>query len=318
MFTAAEQAMGGRLFDALKVYGPTIGFGSEPENRSIEQYKAEVDRWAEGARAAVPRLLEKLATTVVPPVTVSVTHQARTFFEDVRLTVHLDGDVKAVSKRNHKLEVWWTIIPALVLVALGVFSANTWATIKYSKSPRYPKKFETEVRIRAQQFAWNVGYQGSDGKWDTNDDFEIKNVLNVPYEPIGPDGLVQREENVRILLTSQDVLHSFFVPAFRVKQDAVPGMSTNVWFTADKTGTYHLFCAEYCGTAHSTMGGDVVAMTPEDYAAWLNAQPAVDSPVAEGAALFRALGCSGCHTGGGAVRAPDLRDLIPTVKPAQD
>jgi cytochrome c oxidase subunit 2 len=82
-------------------------------------------------------------------------------------------------------------------------------------------------------------------------------------------------------------------------------MSTNVWFTATKPGTYDLFCAEFCGTGHSAMTGNVVAMAPQDYAAWLDKQPSVDSPVAEGAALFRGLGCSGCHEGG-TVRAPDL------------
>jgi cytochrome c oxidase subunit 2 len=110
---------------------------------------------------------------------------------------------------------------------------------------------------------------------------------------------------VVVELASQDVIHSLFIPAFRVKQDAVPGLSTDVWFQASQAGTYDLFCSEFCGAGHSHMTGQVVAMSPEDYAAWLAAQPQADDAVAEGGALFRALGCSGCHENGTA-QAPSL------------
>jgi cytochrome c oxidase subunit 2 len=125
--------------------------------------------------------------------------------------------------------------------------------------------------------------------------------LNELHVPVGKPVLVE--------LASEDVIHSFYVPAFRVKQDAVPGMSTNVWFEATRPGTYELFCAEFCGTAHSRMTGSVVAMKPEDYAAWLDSSPGGDSPAAEGAVLYRALGCSGCHENGN-VRAPSLKSLF--------
>jgi len=107
-------------------------------------------------------------------------------------------------------------------------------------------------------------------------------------------------------MTSQDVIHSFFVPAFRIKQDVLPGRYVQTWFTATEPGTYRLFCAEYCGTDHSRMLGEVVVMRPGDYARWSTAQPQGDDLAHQGAALFQSLGCAGCHGGSGAVRAPDL------------
>jgi cytochrome c oxidase subunit 2 len=111
---------------------------------------------------------------------------------------------------------------------------------------------------------------------------------------------------VVVYLNSQDVIHSFYVPAFRVKQDAVPGRTTRVWFTATKPGRYHLFCAEYCGTEHSHMTGSIVVMEPERFAAWLEEQGSGESLARSGENLFRALGCSGCHGESSRVRAPDL------------
>jgi cytochrome c oxidase subunit 2 len=202
---------------------------------------------------------------------------------------------------NHKLEVWWTVIPAVILVALGVFSANTWATIKNSTSPTYPKEFQTTVRIRAQQFAWNVGYAGTDGKFDTDDDFETKNILHVPYEPVGPDGTVEREENVRVMLTSQDVIHSFFAPVLRLKQDAVPGYIGNIWFDVQQQPgkaspptrpgpdgkyftlddeVYEVACAELCGIGHSTMRMELKALPRDVWEAWVAEKSAAAAKLA--------------------------------------
>ncbi len=96
-------------------------------------------------------------------------------------------------------------------------------------------------------------------------------------------------------MTSEDVIHSFFVPQFRIKQDVLPGRYTQTWFQATMPGTFHLFCTQLCGTEHARMVGDVVAMTPDDYARWSAAQPEADDIAKEGEKLFRALGCSGCH-----------------------
>ena len=184
--------------------------------------------------------------------------------------------------RNLWLEVAWT--GASLIVAFALFA---WGANLYMERFRPPADALHMIGI-GKQWMWKFQHPGGQREIDE---------LHVP---VG--------RAVVIELTSEDVIHSFFVPAFRVKQDAVPGMSTNVWFKATKVGTYHLFCAEFCGTLHSGMLGQLVAMEPQDYADWLAAQPAADSPVAQGAALFRALGCSGCHEGG-TVRAPDLHGI---------
>jgi len=107
-------------------------------------------------------------------------------------------------------------------------------------------------------------------------------------------------------MTSQDVIHSFFVPAFRIKQDVLPGRYTTLWFHATKAGTYHLFCAEYCGTQHSGMVGQVVVMEPAEYQAWLSGGGATQSLAQTGEAMFQQLGCSTCHLSSGQGRGPNL------------
>jgi cytochrome c oxidase subunit 2 len=110
-------------------------------------------------------------------------------------------------------------------------------------------------------------------------------------------------------LVSQDVIHSMFVPAFRIKQDAVPGLTTRVWFEATKTGDYDLFCAQYCGTQHSEMRGKIIVMSQADFGKWLSTRQTGQSLVQQGADLFRSLGCSGCHDNSATVRAPDLHNV---------
>jgi cytochrome c oxidase subunit 2 len=111
---------------------------------------------------------------------------------------------------------------------------------------------------------------------------------------------------VKLNLTSEDVIHSFFVPAFRMKKDAVPGRYSVAWFRATKAGTYHLFCAEYCGTEHSRMIGRIVVMEADDYQTWLQGGPAPVSPVAAGEKLFTQLNCVTCHVTGLQARGPSL------------
>jgi cytochrome c oxidase subunit 2 len=107
-------------------------------------------------------------------------------------------------------------------------------------------------------------------------------------------------------MTSEDVIHSFFVPAFRVKRDVVPGKYTSVWFQATKTGEYYLFCSQYCGTSHAVMGGRIIVMEPADYERWLAGGVAEESLSAAGERLFTRLGCSTCHRTDGTGRAPSL------------
>jgi cytochrome c oxidase subunit 2 len=115
---------------------------------------------------------------------------------------------------------------------------------------------------------------------------------------------------VKLTMTSQDVIHSFFLPAFRVKQDVVPGRYTTEWFKASRLGTYHLFCSEFCGTQHSAMGGRIIVMDPAAYEEWLVRGQPGSTLVQSGERLFRELGCSGCHVGPSIVRAPPLEGLF--------
>src|SRR5262249_9546141 len=120
---------------------------------------------------------------------------------------------------------------------------------------------------------------------------------------------------IRLTMTSQDVIHSFFIPAFRTKQDVVPGRYSSLWFEATKPGSYHLFCAEYCGTLHSAMIGLVTVMERDDHKRWLEAARIKESMAAEGGRLFIQYGCSGCHGPNATVRAPKLEGVFGHVVP---
>jgi cytochrome c oxidase subunit II len=111
---------------------------------------------------------------------------------------------------------------------------------------------------------------------------------------------------VRLVMSSQDVIHSLYFPALRIKQDVLPGRTTEQWFEAERPGTYHLLCTEFCGTAHSEMRGRIVVLEPAAYADWLALQDAALTLAERGAALFRSYGCSGCHEDSDVVRAPSL------------
>jgi cytochrome c oxidase subunit 2 len=115
---------------------------------------------------------------------------------------------------------------------------------------------------------------------------------------------------IKVTISSEDVLHSLYFPAFRTKMDAIPGRYTQLWFTATKLGTYHLFCAEYCGTKHSGMIGSIVVMQPAEYETWIGGGKAEDSPVAAGAKLFQDLTCITCHRSGSQGRGPVLNNVF--------
>jgi cytochrome c oxidase subunit 2 len=123
---------------------------------------------------------------------------------------------------------------------------------------------------------------------------------------------------VKITLTSEDVIHGFYIPAFRIKQDAVPGRYTETWFQATKVGTYDLFCSAYCGTLHSGMIGKVVVMTPEDFQSWLAGAEAGVPAATAGETIFRAQGCPSCHQTDGRGRGPSLVGVFGTTVKLQD
>ena len=155
---------------------------------------------------------------------------------------------------NTRLEIAWTLLPAVGVLFLAGTSVNVWLDIK--KAERFPRG-ALELAVRAKQFEWNATYPGADGRLGTPDDFTKRNQLHVP---VG--------RPVRVTLTAEDVIHSFFLPHFRVKQDAVPGMEIPVWFEATRTGEYVLGCAELCGLGHYRMRGKVTVHTAAAFDAW--------------------------------------------------
>jgi cytochrome c oxidase subunit 2 len=190
---------------------------------------------------------------------------------------HKEGRKAHYTHGNNRLEVIWTIIPALICVVLALLSRRTWTEIKQQMPPN-----ALEIEITGEQFSWTIRYAGKDGRIGTDDDIVSLNQLHFP---VG--------KPVVATLRSKDVIHSFFLPEFRVKQDAVPGMSTRIWFDGMRTGHWEIACAELCGLGHYRMKGFVTVETPEEFAAWIAAQeaqvaaehappaPAAQAPAAE-------------------------------------
>jgi len=179
---------------------------------------------------------------------------------------HQDGRRAVYSHGNSTLEIVWTIVPALILVLLGLMSKSKWDEIK-----RHAPPADVQVRVTAKQFNWEVLYPGPDGKFETADDQQIDNDVHVPVGKV-----------VRVLLRSKDVIHSFFVPVLRLKQDALPGREIVVWFQATKPGEYEIPCAELCGFGHSGMKGNLIVHDAAGYDAWLKDKwPAATAAAAE-------------------------------------
>lgn len=155
---------------------------------------------------------------------------------------------------NTALEIIWTIIPALVFIGLGLGSRSLWENIKLA-----PPETNTVVKVTGKQFNWEIVYPGPDGEFDTADDKQVDNDIRVPAG-----------KPVRVILTSKDVIHSFFLPNLRFKQDTVPGREITGWFQANKPGKYEIPCAELCGFGHSGMVGWLYALAPDEYQAWQN------------------------------------------------
>jgi cytochrome c oxidase subunit II len=184
---------------------------------------------------------------------------------------------------SKEFEIGWT--SATLFLALFIF----WWVSSSQLSALVAPKNALEIHVVAKQWMWKT--QHSNGAREINE-------LHVPLDT-----------PVRLVMTSEDVIHSFFVPAFRMKQDVLPGRYTETWFRATKLGVFHLFCAEYCGSEHSRMTGRIVVVQKDAYARWLAAQPEGDGLAKEGETVFRERGCSGCHSGTSKVHAPDLNGL---------
>jgi cytochrome c oxidase subunit 2 len=181
------------------------------------------------------------------------------------------------------LEIAWTVIPFALMLVMFV-----WGTQAYFHIYTPPKE-ALEIYVTGKQWMWKVQYP--DGQREIDE-------LHVP---VG--------RPVKLILASEDVIHSFFVPAFRVKRDVVPGRYQTLWFEPTVPGRYHLFCAEYCGTNHSGMRGWVTVMEPADFEAWLAGSTRGGSIADQGSRLFQQLGCIGCHVMDAQGRCPTLRNV---------
>lgn len=198
------------------------------------------------------------------------------------------GDRPAPVATNLKLELTWTIIPFLITMVLFSWSAKLF--IQMSHVPAGAMR----INVVGKQWMWKI--QHADGQREINE-------LHVPLG-----------QPIELMMTSQDVIHSFFIPAFRVKQDVLPGSYSVLSFTPTRAGEYHLFCAEYCGNQHSGMIGKVVVMEPHEYQAWLGGNVPDVPPALAGERLFTQYGCMACH----GQQGPTMEGLYESQVPLHD
>jgi cytochrome c oxidase subunit 2 len=194
-------------------------------------------------------------------------------------------------KKSWHWEVSWTVVTLVGFLALFAWGVHLYFDIYGIRSDALP------IYVVAKQWMWKVQHPG--GQREINE-------LHIPVA-----------QPIQLIMASQDVIHSFFMPAFRIKRDVVPGRYENLSFQAERTGIYRLFCAEFCGTDHSRMTGRIVVLSKTEYEKWLSEQRASDTLASTGASLFRQLGCSGCHAAGSVVRAPPLEGLYGRPVPLQ-
>lgn len=201
---------------------------------------------------------------------------------------------------NEPLEIIWTVIPSILLIILFIYGYVVF------KDMRTPPGDALEVTVQGKQWLWTFDY------------YNGKKTINELY--------VQHNRPVRLVMEAPDVLHSFFVPAFRVKQDLVPGRYTQLWFTPTKIGTFDIFCAEYCGTGHSAMLGKVIVLSPEAYEIWEKGVKADEGagvaslPPAElGEKIYKEKGCNACHSVDGSVLVgPSFKGIFGHAAVMQD
>jgi cytochrome c oxidase subunit 2 len=184
---------------------------------------------------------------------------------------------------SNLIECGWTALPTLMGIGLFI-----WGAVDYFRIERKPDN-AVDVQVVGKQWMWKI--QHAEGRREINE-------LHVPVN-----------RTVALTMISQDVIHSFFVPAFRVKQDVVPGRYTSEWFKPTEIGEYHIFCSQFCGTQHARMIGRVVVMQPAAYERWIRLGEPSDSIAMAGKKLFHDRGCSGCHAPNSKFHAPLLEGL---------
>lgn len=192
------------------------------------------------------------------------------------------------TRANLKLEITWTVVPLLITLVIFVWGADLYVRM-FTPPPN-----AMEIYVIGKQWMWKIQHP------------EGRSEINELHIPVG--------RPIKLIMSSQDVIHSFYVPAFRIKHDVLPGRYTVQWFEATRPGVYHLFCTEYCGAGHASMVGRVIAMEPAAYQAWLSDTVAEESAAKAGERLYEKFGCNTCH----GVNAPTLAGFYGSTVELQD
>jgi len=180
---------------------------------------------------------------------------------------------------SNLLEIAWAVVPLILTMVMFGWGAAVYYDM------RTPPSNTMEINVVGKQWMWKVQHP------------EGTTEINTLHVPVG--------QPVKLRMISEDVIHSFYIPVFRVKQDVLPGYYTTMWFKPTKTGTYHLFCAEYCGTEHSQMRGKVIVMDPAEYADWISGETGEPAAVT-GEKMFQRFRCANCHKPDGSGTGPSL------------
>jgi cytochrome c oxidase subunit 2 len=239
--------------------------------------------YPEAASTIAPRIDAIYWTLVALSAVFSLGVAVLIVFFAIRYREGMDVNRTKLLTENMPLELSWVFIP--LGLALGVFA---WSAVVYADMMRTPAD-TLNIYVIGKQWMWQVQHPSGA--------LEINN-LHVPVN-----------QPVQLIMTSQDVIHDFYIPAFRLKYDVLPGRYTTLWFEATQTGQFHLFCAEYCGTDHSRMVGSVIVMEQVDYETWLSGDSGL-SMEAAGQQIFERRGCSSCHSGEPDARGPALAGLF--------
>ena len=227
-----------------------------------------------------------LTLFLTAPIFISFTYFA------IRYRRGVKADRRHDEVRSSAIEMTWMIGPFVLTLFFFAWGAQLFMHHKTLPAGGL------QIDAIGRQWMWKFQHPGGQSEIDD---------LHVP---VGQDVIMH--------MISQDVIHAFYLPALRIQMDVLPDRYTNLWFKADKVGSYHLLCSEYCGTDHSVMGGTITVMEPADYQRWLGASGSDMSLASAGEELFQSYGCSGCHQGQSTVRAPSLVGLYGKPVPMED
>ncbi len=231
-----------------------------------------------------------LALLLISSVIVAIVFGLMLFYM-LKYHAHSSIDRGAVAKKSWRLEVTWTAATLAIFFGLFVWGANLYVRLFQ------PPASAMKIYVMGKQWMWKVEHPGG------------QREINALHIPVG--------KPVQLIMTSEDVIHDFSVPAFRIKHDVLPGRYETLWFQTNQTGIFHLFCTQLCGTGHASMTGKIVVMTEPDFQTWLERNDTSETLAQAGRRLFSRYGCSGCHgsngiggsQSGSTVRAPPLVGL---------